>query len=70
MIAAANNDKPPETELFSIIYNIHSLKKLFPSWKISFTYGEVNWIAHLLAKSTCLSDEDIVWIEDVPSFNL
>ncbi|KAF5447618.1 hypothetical protein F2P56_033158 [Juglans regia] len=50
-----------------IVEDIKQLRHQYSNWKVVFNYRESNEVAHNLAKMALLFDEELVWIEEVPS---
>lgn len=66
VVIVANCKSPSNTELCSIMFDIHFLMNLAPNWKVILTYQDANRIAHLLAKHACNVGENHIWVEESP----
>lgn len=65
VIEAANKTSLSENELCTIMHDIYYLLSLAPNQKITFTFRDVDHVAHILAKHACILGDDQIWIEEI-----
>ncbi|KAF5458381.1 hypothetical protein F2P56_022412 [Juglans regia] len=67
LIEAVMSDEEEDSRWGHIVEDIKQLRHQYNNWKVVFNYRESNEVAHNLAKMALLIDEELVWIEEVPS---
>ncbi|XP_018820941.2 uncharacterized protein LOC108991215 [Juglans regia] len=67
LIEAVMSDEEEDSRWGQIVEDIKQLRHQYSNWKVVFNYRESNEVAHNLAKMALLFDEELVWIEEVPS---
>ena len=68
VINKINQPSPTLSGIGNLIEDVKNMMKLLKGCKVQHVKREANEATHLLAKSACLVEEEVYWVEDYPNF--